>query len=133
VIALGVGVVGVKEVGKNDLSEPLDGLKTVGLGHDHADGAAPRTVEPLAIEFVAKDHRRQIEWILEHAADRQRAAEHLLRIIVMKAGVKYQTQILTRLRKPDHLAEGHPFPDTHAERASDVQTGHYFRKPDGMF
>ena len=62
----------------------------------------PRSgVEPLAVELVAEDHRRQVVGVFEHAADRQRTAEHLLRVVVVVAVVEDAAKVLLRLRQPD--------------------------------
>ncbi len=115
------------------MGQPFDRLEAVGLRHNHADRPAALAVEPFAIELVAKNDWRQVERVFEHAADRQRTAEHLLRIIIVVTVVKDAAQILARLREPDHFAQRHPFPDAHAERTANVQAGHHLGKSDRMF
>ena len=68
--------------------------------------------------------------VFQHAADRQRAAEQLLRVVVVIAVVEDAAQVLLRLRQPDDLAERHALPDAHAQRAADVQAGHHLGEAD---
>ena len=67
-----------------------------------------------------------------HAADGERRAEQLLRVVVVIAVVKDPAQVLLRLGPPDDLAERDPLPHPHPEGAADVQTRHHLGEPDGV-
>src|SRR5262249_42562827 len=86
--------------------------------------------EPVAVQLVADDDRRPAVRVFEHAPDRQRTAEHLLRIVVVIAVVEDAAQVLLRLGPPDDLAKRDAFPHAHPARATDVEASHSLGEPD---
>lgn len=108
IVSLGVGVVGLVDVGEEDSLKPLDRPVAVSPRHDHPHRPAVGLRKPLAIELVAGDDR-QFPWSLfQHPANRQRCLKHLLRVVVVAAVEENTADVLLRLRKPEDLARGTP-------------------------
>jgi hypothetical protein len=91
----------------------------------------PRSgVRNFPLSFVQRMTGGKAGRILQHAADGQRAPEHLLGIVVVVAVVEHPAQVLLRFRQPHDVAERDAFPETHAERPADVVAGHHLEEAD---
>src|SRR5262245_22701267 len=100
-------------MGERDAIQPFDRLESVSFRHDHPHRPAALRGQRSPIELVAYDDLRQTKRILEHPADWQRTAEHLLGIVVVITVIIDAANSLLWLREPDDLAQRYPLPDAH--------------------
>ena len=114
------------------MAQPFDRLKAVTFRHDDSHRTASLLCEPLAVQLVAENDGWQIERILEHAANRQRAAKHLIGFVIVVTVEEYPTKVFARLGQPQDFAERYTFPDAVAKRAANVEAGHHLGESNGM-